>query len=316
MSIDVVVVGSLSLDMVFKVPRRPGLGETVKGFSFETFAGGKGNNQAHAASRAGARTAMVGKIGDDSYGKIVRTELEKSSVDITYLTVDKHTGTGLANIYVDPDGDNSIVIVPRANDKLTVSDIDRAMPVLESAKLIMLQLEIPMEVVEHTARLARQLGKKVMLNPAPSPADGDIPQSLYEHIDYFTPNESEAQALLGKRIDSLESAREALMEFRKRLAGTVIITLGSVGVVALDQENNTLFIKAFKVDTVDTTAAGDAFSGALANQLAKGVDLYRAIEVGCAAGALATTVQGAVPSLPYEKEIKALMSLSKEESHH
>lgn len=310
MSIDIVVVGSLSLDMVIKVPRRPGLGETVKGFSFETFAGGKGNNQAHAASRAGARTAMVGKIGDDSYGKIVRTELQKSSVDTTFLSVDQESGTGLANIYVDPEGDNSIVIVPRANNKLSLEDIDRAKPIIESAKLVMLQLEIPMEVVLHTAKLARQLGKKVMLNPAPAPEDGLIPKSLYENIDYFTPNESEARAIIGRDIDSIESATGALQELRKLMPGTIIITLGSMGVVALDSNNKEYYVKAFKVNSIDTTAAGDAFSGALAQQLACGIELEKAIETACAGGALATTVAGAVPSLPSKDKIQELLSTS------
>lgn len=311
---EVVVVGSLSLDMVFQVPRRPGKGETVKGFSFETFVGGKGNNQALAAARAGASVAMVGKVGIDSYADMIKEELEKNSVDTSFLFQDQKSGTGLANIYVDPEGDNSIIIVPRANDSLCPEDIDRAKPLIEKAGLMMLQLEVPEKTVVHAAGLARSLNTMVMLNPAPAPEPGQtgagaLPEELYQSIDYLVPNETEAGLLTGIKVTDPDSARSALDKLETMTKATVLITLGEKGVAGKDPQNGEFFlVPAFKVKAVDTTAAGDAFSGCLARELVAGIELKEAVKQACAAGALATTRPGAVPSLPTANEIKELVS--------
>lgn len=302
----VVVIGSLSMDMVFQVPRRPARGETVKGFSCETFVGGKGNNQALAAAKAGAEVAMVGKVGDDEYGKLIREELEKNAVDTSCLFIDKESGSGLANIYVDPDGDNSIVIVPRANDRLNKEDIDRARDIIAEAELVMLQLEVPLETVIYAAELARKVNTKVMLNPAPAPDGGALPQALLGLLDYLIPNESEAALLTNLPVDNLESAKNALAKFKSMTDATVIITLGEKGVVTSDRNGEHIYHPAFPVDAVDTTAAGDAFLGCLAGKLVENVELQSAIKYACAAGALATTVPGAVPSLPYREKIEEL----------
>ena len=305
----VVVVGSLSLDMVFQIPRRPLKGETVKGFSFETFVGGKGNNQALAAARAGAVTAMVGKVGKDSYGELILETLENNGVDISAMSSDPEAGSGLANIYVDPDGDNSIIIVPRANDQLAPADIDRAKPLLEKAKLLVLQLEIPMDTVIHAAELASESGLEVLLNPAPAPDDGELPEALYKKLDYLIPNESEAGLLLQRDINGVDAALEAARELKKRMkpGAVVLITLGEKGVVGIGPDDEEIKIAAYKVDSVDTTAAGDAFAGCLARGLTEGLALKDAVREACAAGALATTKPGAVPSLPTRVEILSLV---------
>ena len=309
MSSSTVVVGSLSFDMVFKVSKRPLKGETVKGTSFETFVGGKGNNQALAAARAGSSCAMIGKVGDDEYGKLLRAELIKNKVNVDGLAVDKSAGTGLANIYVDDDGDNSIVIVPRANDTLKRDDIDRVRSIIEAGELILLQLEIPMETVVYTAQLAKKLGKKVLLNPAPAPDDGKIPDELFKSLDYFVPNESEAALIVGFNLDSEVAEEKALSKLSELIDGVVLITLGDRGVIGIDNTTGErVSHPAYKVNTIDTTAAGDAFIGAFASRLVENASLKEAVKYAAASGALATTVAGATPSLPDRRQIEALVS--------
>lgn len=308
MSPSIVVVGSLSLDFVFQVPRRPTKGETVKGYSFETFVGGKGNNQALAAAKAGASCAMVGKVGADSYGKLIKDELKAQNVDTSYLFEDKEAGTGLANIYVDPEGDNSIIIVPRANDRILKEDIDQAKPIIEGCKLVMLQLEIPMETVIYTAKLAKSLNKKVLLNPAPAPENVELEPELLKNVDYFVPNQTEAELVLGKMFSPEFTPEHALQKLAQVVGGVSVITLGEKGVCALDKDSQLHKIKAFKVAPVDTTAAGDAFLGSFAHSITSGKPLEQALISAAAGGALATTKRGAAPSLPTEQEIRSLIS--------
>lgn len=316
MNPSIVVIGSLSLDMVFQVPRRPLKGETVKGYTFATFVGGKGNNQALAASYAGGKVAMIGKIGSDNYGEQITNELIKAGVDVSFLFVDETEGTGLANIYVDRDGDNSIIIVPRSNNNLKQDDIDKARGLIESCELIMLQLEIPMETVIYAAQLAKKLGKKVMLNPAPAPEDGKIPEELLKHVDYFVPNQTEAELVTGAKIPNKEAAVEAALELMEHIDGTVLITMGEEGVVGMEKGNKPCFMPAFSVKAIDTTAAGDAFLGCLAKKIVAKASMNECLKAACAAGALATTKKGAQPSLPTNEEIKELVvtSLSAQKS--
>jgi ribokinase len=303
---NVVVVGSLSVDFVMRVPRRPEKGETISGFDFNTFVGGKGNNQALAAARAGAKVHMVGCVGKDSYGDRLAQTLERSGVSTQFLFRDPDAGTGIANIYVDPEGDNSIVIVPQANASLTVDEVSTAMGVICDASVVMLQLEIPMETVVHVAKAAHASGVKVMLNPAPAPPSGTLPDELLKSVDLLIPNQSEAELLTGVKVHDRSSAHEAAKKLQAKGVREVIVTLGDKGALIVDTNGIAILIPAFQVTPVDTTAAGDAFCGALAAGLASGMPLRDAVRLGCAAGALATTHAGAEPSLPTRAEIDHL----------
>lgn len=308
MSFDIVVVGSLSLDMVIDVPRRPATGETIKGTSFNTFVGGKGNNQALAAAKLGAKVAMVGRVGNDQYACVLEDNQKKFGIDTSHLLRDEHEGTGLANIYVDPQGDNSIVIVPRSNDKLSPADVDNAHDVISQSAMMVLQLEVPMETVIHAAKAAHAAKKVVLLNPAPAPADGKLPKELLENVDLLVPNETEASLLTGLEVKDEKSAYKAARQLIAKGVSTVLITLGDKGAAGVDSSGKELFVPAYKVKAIDTTAAGDAFVGALACKLADGRGSLESIKYACAAGALATTKMGAAPSLPTREEIEEFLS--------
>lgn len=304
----VVVVGSLSVDFVMRVPRRPQKGETIAGFDFHTFVGGKGNNQAIAAARAGATVQIVGKVGADSYGESITAKLEENSVGIEYLFTTKTAGTGIANIYVDPEGDNSIVIVPQANAQLSAEDVQTARPAILDAKVVLIQLEIPYDTVLAAAS-AGQLGNAiVILNPAPAPPAGSLPEGLLASVDLLTPNQTEAELLTGILITDRESATAAALQLQKAGAAQVIITMGSEGALYLNSNGIAEMIPTYSVEVVDSTAAGDAFCGTLAAALANEIPMERAIRMACAGGALACTISGAEPSLPRMSKIEALMS--------
>jgi ribokinase len=307
MSEGVLVIGSLSLDMVFGVPYRPARGETIKANSYQTFVGGKGNNQALAAARAGARVAMIGRVGNDSYADLIVKTLEEAGADASLVYRDPDVGTGLANIYIDPQGDNSIVIATRSNENLCPQDIDNGIEMIRKSKIVVLQLESPLMTVTHAAQVCKEEGKIVLLNPAPAPQDGKLPGQLLRNIDLFVPNESEATLLTGIEVNSRETALKAAEKLQASGIKTVLITLGAKGVAGLDENKNELYVPAFTVDVKDTTAAGDAFVGALAARLSVGDDLKTALKWACAGGALATTKMGAAASLPTREEIEALM---------
>jgi ribokinase len=302
----VVVVGSLSLDLVMQVPRRPGKGETIIGSTFQTYVGGKGNNQAISAARAGASVSMVGKVGTDAWGDTILATLTKNGVDTTCMTRDTNADTGIANIYVDPDGDNSIVIVQRANALLSPDDVDNAKSLITSADVLLMQMEIQVETVMHAAKIARQAGVKVILNPAPAPKV--LPSELLQNVDILVPNQPEAELLTGKTIDLADpdSAIDAAKCLQKMGSKTIIITLGEHGALVSEADEKPYIVSAYPVVPVDTTAAGDAFCGALAAALANQKSLREVVQFGSKAGALATTKPGAEPSLPYLKDIERL----------
>ena len=281
--LDVCVVGSANLDLVAFTSSLPRPGQTVLGSDFAEHAGGKGLNQAIAAARAGARTAFVGAVGDDDAGRRLLAELEAAGVDVS-ATMSADAPTGRALIAVDAGGENSIVVVPGANGSLRVS-------ALPPSRVVLVQLEIPLAAVVASLDLARAAGAITILNPAPAPA-ADLDVALT--ADYVVPNESEAAALGG--VDALLAAG----------AGVVITTEGTTGafVATLDGAWRQA---PFAVEPVDTTGAGDAFCGALAARIAMGDDLTCAVSYAAAAGALATTKHGAVPSLPDVAAIDALL---------
>jgi len=307
MSDGVLVIGSLSLDMVFGVPYRPARGETIKADSFQTFVGGKGNNQALAAAKAGARVAMIGRVGNDSYADVIIKTLEEAGADATLVYRDQEVGTGLANIYIDPAGDNSIVIATRSNEKLSAQDVDGGLEKMRQSAIVVLQLEVPLPTVTYAANVAKREGKLVLLNPAPAPQNAKLPAELLSKVDIFVPNESEASLLTGIEVNNKESALIAASKLQSQGVKVVLVTLGEKGVAGLDENQQEIFVPAFSVDVTDTTAAGDAFVGALAARLSAGDALNTAIRYACAAGALATTKMGAAASLPSRDEIENLM---------
>lgn len=298
----VVVAGSFMMDLVVRTPRRPTKGETVQGESFGQFCGGKGFNQAVAAARAGARVAMVGRLGADAFGQAFREALRSESIADHVLT-DEAAGTGAATIVIDGEGDNSIVIVPRANWRLTPADMEGAAGVIGQAKVLVLQREIPPEASLAAARIARRAGARVILNPAPS---GPLPPELISLADYLVPNEIEAADLTGIGTQTEDGALAAARALKQMGAGTVVMTLGARGCLVLTAER-TYRVHPFPVQPVDTTGAGDAFIGSLAAALAAGLGLEEALQRANAAGALATTRMGAMPSMPTRAEVEQLL---------
>lgn len=304
----VVVVGSLSRDLVVKAPRLPVRGETIRGTDFGMFVGGKGNNQALAASRAGAKVSMVGRVGDDDFGTTIIDTLVRTGVDAKRVIRDPEVGSGIAIIVVGGDGDNSIVIAQQANLKLSAADVEDARSLIESAGIVLLQMEVPMKTNIAAAKVAHRAGIPVALNPAPAPEDGKLPEELLRHLTFIIPNQTEVQQLTGIEATTRGGATQAAAALRALGPKTVILTLGEQGALLSQPGTDVTFVDSFSVCAIDTTAAGDAFCGAFAASFARGTALDAAIKFGCAAGALACTRLGAEPSLPQLQEIEQLLT--------
>ncbi|WP_460063849.1 ribokinase [Pseudomonas sp. S2_H08] len=301
MPANVVVIGSLNMDLVTRAPRLPVGGETLIGHSFATVSGGKGANQAVAAARLGAQVAMVGCVGSDDYGVQLRSALLAEQIDCQAVSaVDDSSGVAL--IVVDDNSQNAIVIVAGANGAMTPAVIDRFDAVLQAADVIICQLEIPDATVGHALKRARALGKIVILNPAP--ASRPLPADWFAAIDYLIPNESEATVLSGLPVDSQETAESAASQLIAMGAGKVIITLGAQGSLFANGQSFEHF-PAPKVKAVDTTAAGDTFVGGFAAALANGRSEAEAIRFGQIAAALSVTRAGAQPSIPTLSDVQA-----------
>jgi ribokinase len=303
----VVVVGSLSQDIVVSTPRLPVKGETIRGSNFGMFAGGKGNNQAMAAGRAGAAVTMIGRVGADAFGDMLIATLKKNNVDASHMVQDKEAGTGIAMITVDADGDNSIIIAQRANLNLCDKDIEKADSVFAGSKILLMQLEVPTEADAFAAKQARKHGTFVALNPAPAPENGKLPKELLENVDVIIPNQTEAELMTGVKVTDEKTALTAAEELKKLGPKNIIITMGELGALLVEDGKAPQMVSSYKVKAIDTTAAGDAFCGALAAAFAAGETLANAVKFGCAAGALATTKMGAEPSLPNKEEIEKLV---------
>lgn len=292
------------MDLVTRAPRLPRGGETLIGESFATIPGGKGANQAVAAARLGAQVSMVGCVGNDAYGEQLRGALLAESIDCQAVRVEQGS-SGVALIVVDDNSQNAIVIVAGANGALTAEVLDGVDDVLQSADVIICQLEVPDATVGHALKRGRALGKIVILNPAP--ASHALPADWYACIDYLIPNESEAAVLSGLAVDSLETAEAAAAHLIAAGAGKVIVTLGAQGLMFANGASFEHF-PAPRVKAVDTTAAGDTFVGGFAAALASGKSEVDAIRFGQVAAALSVTRAGAQPSIPTLLEVQAFKS--------
>ena len=299
----VVVVGSLNMDLVTRASRLPRAGETLIGQTFSTVPGGKGANQAVASARLGAEVSMIGCVGTDAYGTQLRDALLVEGIDCQAVSTVEGS-SGVALIVVDDSSQNAIVIVAGSNGELTPVSLQAFDAVLQAADMIVCQLEVPMNTVGYTLKRGRELGKTVILNPAP--ASGPLPAEWYASIDYLIPNESEATALSGVTVDSIESAKVAATQLIQAGAGKVIITLGSQGALFTDGQRFE-HLQAPKVKAVDTTAAGDTFVGGVAAALANGKSEAEAIRFGQVVAALSVTRAGAQPSIPTLHDVQGFV---------
>ncbi|MFO0798522.1 MAG: ribokinase [Gemmataceae bacterium] len=299
----VVVVGSVNVDLVVRAGRLPRPGETVGGGTFLKAHGGKGANQAVAAARLGAAVELVARVGADPFGDEALAHFRAEGLRTDHVTRDPAHATGVAVITVDAAGENAIAVAPGANAALTPADVDRAAHGIRNAGVLVTQLETPLETVRHAVRLAAEAGVPVVLNPAPAP-DRPLPADLLRAVAVLTPNETEAAALSGVPVVDEASARRAAVALRESGVRAVVVTLGERGVLIADA-SGVESVPAARVRAVDTTAAGDAFTGALARFLAAGLDVRAAARRAGAAAALSVTRVGAQPSLPTAAELSA-----------
>lgn len=302
----VVVVGSINIDLVANTSRIPVEGETVVGEDFQIHAGGKGANQAVAVARLGHPVRLIGRLGDDAFGSQLREQLEKAGVNIDGVKTTPGT-SGVAIIIVAESGENIIVITPGANALVTPNDLDEEIEIIRSAGVVLAQLEIPIETVQHLADICAREGVPLILDPAPAK---ELPRDLMKSVAWFTPNETEATFYLGKwgtSSDRSDSAATAQMLLNNGVKG-VLLKLGSRGSYLESSEDLGHEVPAFAVKAVDTTAAGDAFNGAFATGLLMGMEPLDSARFASAAAALSVTRSGAQPSMPDIAEVQELLS--------
>lgn len=303
----ILVFGSVNVDIFAYAPRLPRPGETLHGTDYTISLGGKGANQAVAAARLGAAVDLIGRTGRDSFGTLARGRLTEAGVGLQALHEDPGSRTGIAVINVDRTGENCITVIAGANMALTHDDVARALPVMEQARVLLLQLEVPLDSSLGVARRMRALGGLTILDPAPAPVGG-LPPSVWGAVDIMTPNETETEALVGIRPTDETSASRAAAAMVERGLHTAIVKMGAAGVYyRCGQEAGA--VPAFPVRAIDTVAAGDCFNGGLAYALARSDALPDAVRFACACGALATTRRGAADAAPTLDEVAALLAL-------
>lgn len=295
----VAVVGSLNMDLVAHVPRQPLPGETLSGRSFATLPGGKGANQAVALARLGAEVAMIGCVGDDDYGRTLCANLEREGINQVGVLVSRTQPSGVAMILVDDASQNSIVVIPGSNAELVPAALGLFHELLHEARLVVCQLEVPLETVRHTLQLARQFGAATILNAAPA---RELPQEVLALVDWLVVNELEAATLSGLAVNNPDDAQQAARRLLEQGCRNVLVTLGAQGVVAA-VGGELRHYPAQKVNAVDTTGAGDTFVGGFGAALAGGETPDAAIRFGQAAAAIAVTRAGAQSAIPHRDEI-------------
>ena len=296
---DVLVIGSLNADLVVRAPRFPAPGETIRGGNLLTIPGGKGANQAVAASRQGADVVMVGRVGRDTFSPYLIENLESNNVDVSHIKIDNYP-SGTAIVILDKQGQNSIVTSPGANDQVNTEDVDAA----PDAKILLLQFEIPLDTVVYAAKKYNSKGATVILNPSPATT---VPDELLANVDFLVPNERELATLTEMDVTDVQSAEAAAKQLIKRGSKTVIVTRSGEGALIVTESEVTP-VATYKVEVVDSTAAGDAFTAGLAIKLLESEKLASAVRYGCACGALAVTKLGAQPSLPIREDVENFLA--------
>jgi ribokinase len=291
----IIVVGSSNTDMVIQSARIPRPGETILGGTFFMNPGGKGANQAVAATRLGGEVHFICKVGKDVFGDMALSQFAQEGMHTEFVQQDPSLATGVALINIDSHGENSITVASGANAALKISDIDQAEGIFSSGDVLLIQLETPLETVWYAIKKAHEKGLKVILNPAPA---AEIPEDVYPYIYALTPNETETELLTGVQVDSLAKAHEAAQILLNKGLQNLIITMGSQGAY-FQSANTKLFIPAQSVEAVDTTAAGDCFNGALAVAISQGKDWESGIRLACEAATRSVTQMGAQASMPY-----------------
>lgn len=297
----IVVVGSFNTDLTAYMERMPRPGETVHGHKFVVGPGGKGSNQAVAAARLGAQVTFVGRVGQDVFSEIALRTWKQEGINTDFVIRDAENSTGVAPIFVDNSGENSIVVVLGANLAVSQVDVDAAAEIIAQADVVVTQLEINYDATGYALKVAKDRGARTILNPAPA---GQVSRDVLALADFITPNETELEVLVGRPGAPVEEAARSLLTTDNQ---TVIVTLGAQGAQSIRKDGSTL-VPAFKVDVVDTTGAGDAFNGGLAVALAEGQNLRDAIAFANATAALCVTRPGTAPSMPQRHEVEALLA--------
>lgn len=302
-----IVLGSVNADHVLQVPSFPRPGETLIGGNYQVIPGGKGANQAVAAARLNADIGFIACVGDDPFGINIRQDFEKDGINIDGVIVAENTPTGIAMIQVSATGENSICLSAEANDKLDCAQIEPHLDKIRGAKYLLTQLETPIEGIEYAAKVAKESGTKVILNPAPA---RPLSNELLACVDVITPNETEAEVLTGVTVTDDVSAHQAALALHDKGIKTVMITLGAKGVWLSHsgEGNQGELIPGFRVEATDTTAAGDTFNGALVTGLLEEMPLVKAIKFAHAAAAISVTRFGAQTSIPSRQETDSFLA--------
>lgn len=296
----IVVVGSLNMDSVIEVADMPKKGETISGHKVSMIPGGKGANQAYAVGRLGGNVRMIGAVGKDSFGESLKSNLESVGVDVSGIAVLEGETTGQAYITVDDSGENSIIIIAGTNGLVDVELVQEHRKLIEDSDIVLLQFEIPMEVVEYVKDMAAKMGKTIIVDPAP--ARSDLPDSFWKGIHYIKPNETELETLVGRTLTTVEDIKSGAREMLTRGVQAVIVTLGGEGCIYVTKEKEEYFA-ANRVQVVDTTAAGDSFTAAFALALSDGKSCEEAIRFGQKVSSYVVTRKGAQTSIPTLEEL-------------
>jgi ribokinase len=299
---EVTVVGSFAVGLTIRAPKLPIFGETMLGTDFDMGPGGKGSNQAVATARLGASSALLAVIGTDKLASIATDLYKAEGVDAALVSMRTERATGVGFIILNDKGENFVVLDMGANELMNAATVDAGEERIKASDVVMAVLEIPTEAAARAMELGRRHGARTILNPAPARA---LPDSIFSHVDYLTPNESELRILLDLPADDPRSSRELAGELRRRGVRNVVVTLGRTGALVLTDELDVM-VPAISVDVVDTTGAGDAFNSGFAVALAEGRDIVDAVRFGVVCGGLACTRLGVIPGLPHREQADAL----------
>ena len=296
---NICVIGSLNMDLVVKVDTMPKGGQTLIGSNFKEVPGGKGANQAVAMARLGGNVSMIGKVGNDGFGQTLLNALKADNVNTDYIGIEEGP-TGVALITVDKNAENSIVVAPGANFKVAVEDIDNNIEAINNSDIVVVQLETPLETIKYGLKKAKEAGKYTILNPAPAVV---LEDEIIKNVDLLTPNETELEILSGVEINNEDDIKRAAQIMIDKGVKELIVTLGSKGSLYINKERS-MFKSAYKVNAVDTTAAGDSYTGALSVAFANGKNVEEAMDFASKVGALSVMKEGAQSSLPTLKDVE------------